>query len=78
MWATCPAWPTGPAPVVFLLGADDGAIPAAAPSPGLLNDDDRSLLASYGLELAPRLSDKLYREMTIVYETCACPSGASI
>lgn len=28
-------------PVVFLLGADDGAIPAAAPSPGLLNDDDR-------------------------------------
>ncbi len=50
-------------PVVFLLGADDGAIPAAAPSPGLLNDDDRSLLASYGLELAPRLSDKLYREM---------------
>ncbi|UQT47124.1 hypothetical protein M5E87_18600 [Flavonifractor plautii] len=40
-------------PVVFLLGADDGAIPAAAPSPGLLNDDDRSLLASYGLELAP-------------------------
>ncbi len=60
-------------PVVFLLGADDGAIPAAAPSPGLLNDDDRSLLASYGLELAPRLSDKLYREMTIVYETCALP-----
>ena len=58
-------------PVVFLLGADDGAIPAASPSPGLLNDDDRSLLASYGLELAPRLSDKLYREMTIVYETCA-------
>ena len=43
------------------------------PSPGLLNDDDRSLLASYGLELAPPLSDKLYREMTIVYETCALP-----
>ena len=60
-------------PVVFLLGADDGAIPAAAPSPGLLSDDDRSLLASYGLELAPRLSDKLEREMTIAYETCALP-----
>ena len=62
-------------PVVFLLGADDGAIPAAAPSPGLLNDDDRSLLASYGLELAPRLSDKLYREMTIclLYTSPAAP-----
>ena len=44
---------------VFLLGADDGAIPAVAPSPGLLSDDDRSLLASYGLEPAPRTGDKL-------------------
>ena len=60
--------------VLFLLGADDGAIPQAAPSPGLLNDDDRTLLASYGLELAPRLAEKLDREMTIVYETCALPS----
>lgn len=59
--------------VLFLLGADDGALPQAAPSPGLLNDDDRSLLASYGLELAPKLSDKLVRELTIVYETCALP-----
>ena len=58
---------------VFLLGADDGAIPAAAPAPGLLSDDDRSLLASYGLEPAPRAGDKLYREMTIVYETCVLP-----
>ena len=60
--------------VLFLLGADDACIPGAAPSPGLLNDDDRTLLASYGLETAPRLTDKLYREMTIVYETCALPS----
>ncbi len=57
--------------VLFLLGADDSSIPQAAPSPGLLNDDDRSLLASYGLEMAPTLTDKLYREMTIVYESCA-------
>ena len=60
--------------VLFLLGSDDSSIPQAAPSPGLLNDDDRSLLTSYGLELAPSLTDKLYREMTIVYESCALPS----
>ena len=60
--------------VLFLLGADDGALPAAAPSPGLLADADRSLLASFGLESAPRLTDKLWREMTIVYDTCALPS----
>ena len=59
--------------VLFLLGADDASIPQASPSPGLLNDDDRSLLASFGLELAPRLTDKLVRETTIVYETCTLP-----
>ena len=59
--------------VLFLLGADEGSIPQAAPAPGLLNDDDRTLLASYGLELAPRLSDRLYREMTVLYETLALP-----
>lgn len=60
--------------VLFLLGADDASIPQASPSPGLLNDDDRSLLASYGLELAPTLTDKLYRENTIVYETLSLPA----
>ena len=59
--------------VLYLLGADDSQLPAAAPSPGLLGDEDRSLLASFGLETAPRLTDKLWREMTIVYETCALP-----
>lgn len=59
---------------LFLLGADDGAIPQVSPAPGLFTDDDRSLLASFGLELSPRLADKLDREMTILYEACACPS----
>ncbi len=60
--------------VLYILGADDGQIPAAAPSPGLLGDEDRALLAELGLETAPRLTDKLWREMTILYETCALPS----
>ena len=59
---------------VYILGADDSQLPAAAPSPGLLGDEDRSLLASFGLESAPRLTDKLWRELTILYETCALPS----
>lgn len=63
-----------PCKALFLLGADDSAIPNAVPAPGLLNDDDRSLLASFGLELASSVSDKLYREMTIVYETLVLPS----
>ncbi len=60
--------------VLYVLGGDDGQIPAAVPSPGLINDDDRRALAALGLESAPQLTDKLWREMTIVYETCALPS----
>ncbi len=60
--------------VLYLLGADDGALPAAVPSPGLISDADRELLAQLGLESAPKLTDKLWREMTVVYETCALPS----
>ena len=60
--------------VLYLLGADDGCIPAVSPSPGLLGDRERELLADFGLESAPRLTDKLWREMTIVYETLALPT----
>jgi ATP-dependent helicase/nuclease subunit B len=60
--------------MLILLGADDANIPAVAPSPGLLTDRERDELALRGLQLAPRLADKLTREMTIVYTICAVPS----
>lgn len=60
--------------VVFLLGADDASIPQVSTPAGLLSDDDRSLLASYGLELNQTARDLLYREMTTVYLTCARPT----
>lgn len=58
---------------LFLLGADSGSIPKASPAPGLLSDRDRGLLAEQDIDLAPRMEDKLRREMTIVYETCSVP-----
>ena len=60
--------------VLFLLGADSGAIPDCAPSPGLFSDQDRDALSAMEVELAPRQEDKLRREMTIAYETCCRPS----
>lgn len=60
--------------VQFLLGADDASIPQVSTPAGLLSDDDRSLLASYGLELNQTARDLLYREMTTVYLTCARPT----
>lgn len=59
---------------LFWLGADSGSVPQAAPNPGLLTDRDRAALSDLALDLAPRLEDKLEREMTIVYETCAVPT----
>ena len=39
--------------VLFLLGADDASLPQTGTAPGLLSEDDRTLLSSYGLELGP-------------------------
>ena len=58
---------------LFLLGADDAAIPQVAPGQGLLTDHDRELLEDYGLELSPRLEERLQRENTIVYAACMRP-----
>lgn len=46
---------------LFLLGADDGSIPRVGAAPGLLSDDDRSLLAVYGLELDQSQRELLFR-----------------
>ncbi len=59
--------------VLFLLGADDSALPAVSPVSGLLSDDDRELLAAYGVELGLRGTDRLYREMTDIYMACTRP-----
>ena len=60
--------------VLFLIGADDASLPQTGSMPGLLSEDDRTLLASYGLELGPNGRDLLYREMTTIYQTCARPT----
>ena len=60
--------------VLFLLGADDGSIPLVAPGQGLLTDRDRELLEDYGLDLGPRMEERLSRESTIVYTICSQPT----
>ncbi len=59
---------------LFFLGADDASVPQVSEEAGLLSDDDRSLLASYGLELNQGGEALLYREMTTLYQLCALPS----
>jgi len=60
---------------LFFLGTDSDAIPAGEPDAGLLSDQDREALAELEVELAPGQEEKLRRELTVAYETCAIPSG---
>ncbi len=59
---------------LIFLGADDGSLPAVTPTPGLFSDREREMLAEQGLELAPQREEKMSREMSLVYTTCAVPS----
>jgi len=59
--------------VLFLLGADDSALPGVNPPSGLLSDDDREQLSAFGVELGLRGAERLYREMTDIYMACTRP-----
>ncbi|MBE6972658.1 MAG: ATP-dependent nuclease subunit B [Ruminococcaceae bacterium] len=59
--------------VLFVLGAHDGALPGTGGPGGLICDDDRELLAAYGVDLGLRGKDRLYREMTAIYTACTRP-----
>ena len=45
--------------VLFILGANDGVLPAISKDEGMLTDKDRGLLKELGLELAPDTGPKL-------------------
>ncbi|MFR6380572.1 MAG: PD-(D/E)XK nuclease family protein [Evtepia sp.] len=60
--------------MIFLVRGGRQLYPAGHPGLGLLTDHDREILEGYGLELAPRTEEKLSREYTIVYTTCAQPA----
>lgn len=61
---------------LIFLGCDDKQLPLCAPSAGLLTDEDRAALSGLGMTLAPRMEDKLTREMTIAYTAVCQPTQA--
>lgn len=52
---------------VFLLGINEGIMPAGIQEEGLLSDRERSLLGELGLEMGPGLSRKLLDERFLIY-----------
>lgn len=51
----------------FLLGVNDGVLPARIATTGLLTDDERSILGSRGLRLSDTDKQKLFDEQFLVY-----------
>lgn len=52
---------------VFLLGVNEGIMPASLQEEGLLSDQERSVLSGLGLELAPGLTRRLLDERFLIY-----------
>ena len=60
--------------VLFLLGADDESMPKVGGESCLLTDEDRALLAQFGVETALNQDQRMDREMILIYECCTMPS----
>ncbi len=58
---------------VFFLGADDASIPQLSAEQGLLTEEDRELLAEYGMPVSPGAEERYSRELTLVYTACTQP-----
>nr|WP_092074832.1 helicase-exonuclease AddAB subunit AddB [Dendrosporobacter quercicolus]NSL48967.1 helicase-exonuclease AddAB subunit AddB [Dendrosporobacter quercicolus DSM 1736]SDN16068.1 DNA helicase/exodeoxyribonuclease V, subunit B [Dendrosporobacter quercicolus] len=52
---------------VYLLGVNDGVLPKRGRGEGLLTDDERSIIAGAGLELAPGAAADHFAERFLVY-----------
>ncbi|MBP3038679.1 helicase-exonuclease AddAB subunit AddB [Bacillaceae bacterium Marseille-Q3522] len=58
----------------FVIGLNDGVLPAKFPEDGLLADDDRQMLRMNGLTLAPESRVKLLDEDFLAYKAFTTPS----
>ncbi|MBE9912824.1 helicase-exonuclease AddAB subunit AddB [Paenibacillus donghaensis] len=60
---------------VFLLGVNDGVIPAVYQEDGIITEQERSMLADTGMELAPGISRKLLDERFLIYNALTSASS---
>lgn len=60
--------------VAFVIGVNEGVLPAKMSEEGIFGDDDRELLKSKGIKLAPGSRTKLLDENFIAYKAFATPS----
>lgn len=61
--------------VLFVLGADDGNIPAGAGKGGMISDPDREFLEGAGVELAPAPRKQMYIQRLYLYLNLTKPDN---
>lgn len=52
----------------FIIGVNEGVIPAAPMDEGMLSDEEREVLGAAGIELAPTTRQTLLEEQFVMYQ----------
>ena len=60
--------------ILFFLGINEGVIPAANGGGGVVNDHQREVLETYGINLAPGIKQSAYMEQFYLYLTVSKPT----
>ena len=60
--------------ILFFLGINEGVIPAANDGGGVVNDHQREVLETYGINLAPGIKQSAYMEQFYLYLTVSKPT----
>lgn len=68
-------WRSHEIQVLFILGANDGVLPAASRDEGMLSDKDRDILKDLGLELAPDTKTQAFDEQFLLYSSLTKTGG---
>lgn len=61
---------------LFILGVNDGVLPKKIDDEGILNDEERELLSTNDVTLAPTRSEELLSESFVIYQTLTTPKEA--
>lgn len=61
---------------LILLGVNDGILPRAEESGGVLTDRDRDELIGLGIELSGTAEEKIWMEQETIYRAIACPCNS--
>ena len=65
---------TGPVKALFIIGANDGVLPAANKTEGLLSEDEKTVLLKRNIEIGKNDDLRVQEEKLAIYKTLSKPS----